>query len=81
MKHKLKRSRYFTQKKATSYNLTGWVRNADHGKVEGEAQGEEGSIQDLVTDLNKGPSHAHVTKLEQEEIDVVDGEDGFDVRR
>lgn len=25
--------RYFTQKKATSYNLTGWVRNTPNSKV------------------------------------------------
>jgi acylphosphatase len=72
--------RYFTQKKATSYNLTGWVRNAPHGKVEGEAQGEENGIQKLLTDLKRGPTHAHVVKLEKEEIPIVDGESGFDVR-
>lgn len=72
--------RYFTQKKAKSYSLTGWVRNTDHGKVEGEAQGEDDSIQKLVGDLNKGPSHAHVTKLDHEDIPVWEGESGFDVR-
>jgi len=72
--------RYFTQKKATSYNLTGWVRNAANSKVEGEAQGEESSILKLLSDLDKGPSHAHVVKVEKSEVDVQEGEGGFEVR-
>jgi acylphosphatase len=89
---------YFTQKKATSYNLTGWVRNTPNSKVspltlwlahiqiltlkqvEGEAQGEEDNIQKLLKDLDKGPTHSHVVKLEKSEIDVQEGESGFEVR-
>ncbi|RDL39930.1 Acylphosphatase [Venustampulla echinocandica] len=73
-------SRYFTQKKATSYGLTGWVKNARNGKVEGEAQGPDGNLQKLLKDLDAGPSLAHVTKLEKSEIEVQDGETGFEVR-
>lgn len=72
--------RYFTQKKATSYKLTGWVRNVPQGKVEGEAQGENDMIEKLLSDLNRGPSHAHVTKLEKEEIPDVEGESGFVIK-
>lgn len=72
--------RYFTRKKATSYGITGWVRNAPEGKVEGEAQGEDDGIQKLLADINSGPSHAHVVKVETEDIPVTDGESGFNVR-
>ncbi|KAH6676667.1 acylphosphatase [Halenospora varia] len=72
--------RYFTRKKANSYNLTGWVRNTSNGKVEGEAQGDEDGIQKLLKDIDKGPTHAHVVKLEKSEINVVEGESGFEVR-
>jgi acylphosphatase len=90
---------YFTRKKATSYGITGWVRNAPMGKVyplcvnswnilltwhmdkvEGEAQGEDEKLQMLLKDLDRGPTHAHVVKLETQEIEVVDGESGFEVR-
>jgi acylphosphatase len=56
------------------------VKNTPNGKVEGEAQGEDDGIQKLLTDLNQGPRHAHVVKLEKEEMSVVDGESGFDIR-
>jgi acylphosphatase len=48
--------------------------------VEGEAQGEDDSIRKLLADINRGPSHAHVEKVETEEIPVVEGESGFNVR-
>lgn len=51
------------------------------GKVEGEAQGEDDILQMFMKDIDKGPTHAHVVKLEKSEIEVVDGETGFEVRR
>ena len=52
-----------------------------HDKVEGEAQGDEEALKKLLKDLNNGPSHAHVVKLEKSEIDVVEGENDFVVKR
>lgn len=49
-------------------------------KVEGEAQGDEASLQKLMKDLNRGPSAAHVVKLEKSEQDVKEGESSFDVK-
>jgi len=72
--------RYFTQKKANEYGLTGWVRNAPQGKVEGEAQGDSDSIQKLLKDLDRGPTHAHVVKLEKQEQNVKEGESSFEIR-
>lgn len=77
--------------------MTGWVRNTDNNKVEtatnqiqvlanqyqveGEAQGEEDAITAFLKDVDKGPSHAHVVKLEKQDRDVVEGEKDFEVRR
>jgi acylphosphatase len=49
-------------------------------KVEGEAQGEEDGLQKLLKDLDRGPTHAHVVKLEKNEIELEDGETGFEIR-
>ncbi|KAH8754933.1 acylphosphatase family protein [Hyaloscypha sp. PMI_1271] len=73
-------ARYFTRKKATSYSLTGWVRNVPNNKVEGEAQGEEDVLQNFLKDIGQGPRHAHVVKLEKSEIEVQKGETAFEVR-
>ncbi|KAI9810848.1 MAG: hypothetical protein M1827_006055 [Pycnora praestabilis] len=72
--------RSFTQKKANSYGLTGYVSNTSNGKVEGEAQGDEESLQKLLKDINQGPSAAHVVKVEKSEADVKEGESSFEAR-
>ena len=37
-------------------------------KVTGEAQGSEDSIKSFLKEINKGPSAAHVVKVDKEEI-------------
>ncbi|OTA95856.1 hypothetical protein M434DRAFT_19948 [Hypoxylon sp. CO27-5] len=73
--------RYFAQKKAAEHGITGWCRNTDHGKVEGEAQGDEDSIKLFLKELDRGPTHAHVVRLDKEPRDVLEGEDRFEIRR
>ncbi|MCJ1326625.1 hypothetical protein MMC10_003290 [Thelotrema lepadinum] len=72
--------RAFTEEKASSYNLTGFVSNTNDDKVVGEAQGSAESIEKLLKDLNQGPKAAHVVKVEKEEIGAVEGEGGFKTR-
>ncbi|KAK3362912.1 acylphosphatase [Lasiosphaeria hispida] len=73
--------RYFTQKRADEYSITGWVRNIPNNKVEGEAQGDEEVIKKFLRDVDNGPRHAHVVKLDKEDRDLVDEETAFEVRR
>ena len=55
--------------------------HADRLQVEGEAQGDETSVSQLMKDLKKGPTHALVSKLDVEDRELVDGESEFEVRR
>ncbi|KAL2362766.1 hypothetical protein RJZ56_004302 [Blastomyces dermatitidis] len=71
----------FTQRNANNYGLTGWVKNTRDGKVEGEAQGDEPALSNLLKDLSRGPEFARVVKLEHSEIDLKDGEESFVVTR
>ncbi|KAI4124858.1 MAG: hypothetical protein LQ338_004584 [Usnochroma carphineum] len=73
----LTKSSSFTQSKASSYGLTGFVRNASGGQVEGEAQGDDEAIQKLLKVLESGPPAATVTKVEKSEIDVKEGESSY----
>ncbi|KAL7273840.1 hypothetical protein RUND412_003276 [Rhizina undulata] len=73
--------RRFTVDTATHLGLTGWVRNAASGEVEGEAQGEEKKLATFVKELGKGPPLADVTKVDTREKELVHGEEGFVVRR
>ncbi|SPJ79197.1 related to Acylphosphatase [Fusarium torulosum] len=73
--------RYFTQKKAQEYGVTGWCRNTKDEKVEGEAQGNEEVLTKFFKDVDNGPRSARVTKVSQEERQLVDGENDFVVTR
>ncbi|CAJ0545851.1 Ff.00g093240.m01.CDS01 [Fusarium sp. VM40] len=73
--------RYFTQKKAQEYGVTGWCRNTKDEKVEGEAQGNEEVLTKFFEDVDNGPRSARVTKVSQEERQLVDGENDFVVTR
>ncbi|KAL4733756.1 Acylphosphatase-like domain-containing protein [Aspergillus similis] len=73
--------RDYTMKRAAEYGLNGWVKNTDCGRVEGEAQGSEESIQKFLKDINNGPRHAHVVKLEKKTLDSKDGESQFGLRK
>lgn len=46
-------------------------------QVTGEAQGEKASLSQLMQHLNKGPSAARVSNVEQSDIATKDGEKGF----
>ncbi|KAI0136427.1 acylphosphatase [Xylariales sp. AK1849] len=73
--------RNFTKQKATSAGITGWVRNTDNGKVEGEAQGTTDAIKQFLKDIDRGPTYAKVVKLDKEERDVQEAESHFDLRQ
>ena len=71
--------RYFTQSTAHRLNLSGWVRNADDGSVEGEVQGDEVVCASFFDKLRKGPAFARVKQCIIDECGLQDNENGFNV--
>src|SRR5262249_43564356 len=59
--------RYFVYRAALELDLTGYVKNLDDGRVEVYAVGPENKLSELVRRLWKGPSHADVRGVEEEE--------------
>ena len=55
--------RYYTQREAQKYNLTGWVRNLPDGSVAALCEGEEEDMEGIIQWCRHGPSSAHVTEL------------------
>lgn len=72
--------RYEMYTLAEELNLTGWVRNWGHNKVELEVQGEGDKISFLVSHM-KSLKRATVTHIEIDEIPIVNGEIDFMVKR
>ena len=58
-----------TKSKAESFDLKGWVRNTEDGKVEAVIEGEKDKIKKLIDWARQGPTLAKVEdiKIEWEE--------------
>ncbi|HET6437792.1 MAG TPA: acylphosphatase [Anaeromyxobacter sp.] len=52
--------RYTTVDQARRLGVFGWVRNAQDGTVEAEAEGERAAVEALVRFLHRGPPGAFV---------------------
>ncbi|GKU10557.1 unnamed protein product [Fusarium langsethiae] len=68
-------------KRAQEYGVTGWCRNTKDEKVEGEAQASEEVLSKFFKDVDDGPRSARVTKVSQEERQIIEGESDFTVTR
>ncbi|ELR06574.1 hypothetical protein VC83_08008 [Pseudogymnoascus destructans] len=73
--------RKHTQTRAQEFGVTGWIQNIAGEKIEGEAQGDENALQEMVKEIKTGPPNAVVVKVETEDIPVVEGEKEFVVKR
>jgi len=60
--------RYFTLKKAEEFKIFGTVQNLNSGEVEVDAQGENGLLNDFISELRKGPLKGSVSNLNIEEL-------------
>jgi len=58
--------RYYTQRRASSLDVTGYVRNVWDGTVEVVAEGSREALEELLAFLRVGPRAAMVTQVDTE---------------
>lgn len=73
--------RSHTQRKASALGLTGFVRNLPDGRVEAVFEGPEGRLKAMIAWCQKGPSTAHVGRVEVTWGSYQGELEGFSVRR
>ncbi|MCS7119869.1 MAG: acylphosphatase [Candidatus Bathyarchaeota archaeon] len=56
--------RHEIRKRATSLNLTGWVRNLPDGRVEAIFEGEREAVEEILEFCRRGPPGALVRNVE-----------------
>lgn len=72
--------RYWTQKKAITLGLHGWVKNCNNGTVQLEACGPKETLIEFVDALHKGPLLSNVTHVECKAIEPSDAiEENFQI--
>ncbi|MGH7472584.1 MAG: acylphosphatase [Candidatus Methylomirabilales bacterium] len=57
--------RYFTERVAEEIGVAGYVMNRSDGGVEVVAEGERGTLEQLLEHLKQGPSGARVERVEE----------------
>lgn len=60
--------RYYTQKSALLYGISGWVRNRADGTVEIDAEGEEANISGFIAAVGRGNSFSNVESTDIQRI-------------
>jgi acylphosphatase len=71
--------RWYTQERACSLGVTGWVSNEPDGSVLLHAEGEDDAVDALVTWCHDGPSSARVTDVAVRDA-APSGATSFEVR-
>jgi len=71
--------RDFTQRRASSLGVTGWVKNLPDGRVEVLAEGEKDKIIELMENLKRGPRMARVEDLDVEWEEYKGEHNGFHI--
>jgi acylphosphatase len=73
--------RFFAQRAAARYQVTGYVRNLPDGRVEAFAEGTLESVEALKNDLATGPAHAHVENIEELNVEPTGSYPTFRIER
>ena len=63
--------RYFAIRAARGLGIVGTVRNMSDGSVEVIAEGESDAMTGFRRELERGPSYAHVTAVEESELQTT----------
>jgi acylphosphatase len=61
--------RFFTQRSAARYQVRGYVKNLEDGRVEALAEGDEKAVEAFKHDLTTGPNYAQVEDIEETVLD------------
>jgi acylphosphatase len=71
--------RAWAAEQARALGVSGWVRNAADGGVEGHLEGDKTAVQQLINLLQQGPPSAQVSKVDVE-VAEPEGAGRFEVR-
>lgn len=73
--------RYSVKQIAASYEVTGWVRNLDDGRVELQASGAANEVEAFLEAIAKSHLAAHIKEVAAEEAPLPAGRStGFEIR-
>ncbi len=72
--------RWFVQRTAVTYDLTGWVRNDSDGSVVCEAFGDPGFLKEFLRNLRAGNAASSVSGVQEEALVTDEVPASFEIR-
>lgn len=72
--------RYSTKQLAKGFDVLGWVRNCEDGRVELQIMGEEEELDDFLQELHDSPIGRHIQEQTVRGVPLLDGVTGFTIR-
>ena len=72
--------RYCVRQLACGFEVTGWVRNLPDGRVEIQACGEVGEVEEFLAAILESELKAHIKKTERHPVPVFASK-GFEIVR
>ena len=73
--------RYQTKQIAMGFEVTGWVRNMEDGRVEMEVMGPDGEVEDFLAAIEDSDLNGLIRNRETSAIPLLTGIRGFEIRR
>jgi len=73
--------RYATKRLATGFDLVGWVRNLDDGRVELQIMGEAEELDAFIAELRDSPLGHHILEQEERLVPPLEEVAGFSIAR
>ncbi len=62
------------------FEVLGWVRNLDDGRVEMQVMGDEAEVADFLDEIHDSPLGHHIQEQEERNIPLLEGVSGFSIR-
>ncbi len=73
--------RFFAQRTAAGFCITGWVRNCPDGSVEVFAEGDRNALNQFISRMKTGPPAAEIIRVETRwEPEIPGGLSSFSIR-
>jgi acylphosphatase len=72
--------RYAVKRIAHGFDVTGWVKNLDDGRVELRAAGEEGEVRAFLDAIHESELKSHIRDVQEHEVSRDEMARGFEIR-
>lgn len=72
--------RYATKQLAKGFDVLGWVRNCEDGRVELQVMGEEDELDDFIQELHDSPIGRHIQEQTVRRVPLLEEVTGFTIR-